>query len=227
MSDIRLERDGPVFVLRMRDGENRFDDAFLKDVHAALDEVERSSGPAALVTTGEGRFYSNGLDLAFLSGASRAEVERFLEAVHGLFARVLGFPLASVAALNGHAFAAGAMLSLAHDTRVMRADRGYFCLPEVDLRLPLQPGMTALIRARLPQRTAHEAIVTGRRYGGDDAVAAGIADLAVPEAGLLPRAIELAAARAAQHRETLAALKRGLYADVLEALGRPVRARAP
>ena len=50
--------------------------------------------------------------------------------VHRLFARVLAFPRITVAAINGHAFAGGGMLALAHDFRVMRSDRGYFCLPE-------------------------------------------------------------------------------------------------
>ena len=92
------------------------------------------------------------------------------------------------------------MLALAHDFRVMRSDRGYFCLPESDLRLPLQPGMTALIRARLPAQTAHEAIVTGRRYGAAEALASGIVDRAVAESEVLPAAIALAQELARQGR---------------------------
>ena len=38
------------------------------------------------------------------------------------------------------------MLALAHDFHVMRSDRGFFCLPEIDLRLPLHPGMTETLR---------------------------------------------------------------------------------
>ncbi len=218
MACIELERDGAVFVLHMRDGENRFRPAFLDALEGALDQVEKAPGPAALVTTGEGRFYSNGLDLAWLGGDGRDQAGPFLARVHALFARVLAFPAATVAAVNGHAFAGGGMLALAHDLRVMREDRGYFCLPEVDLGLPLQPGMTALIQARLPRRTAHEAVVTGRRYGGTDARAAGIADEAQPEASVLPRAMEIAASLAGKDRETMAVLKRGLYADTLRIL---------
>ena len=50
-----LRREGAVFVLTMRCGENRFNRPFLDALNAALDEVERSSGPAALVTTGAGQ----------------------------------------------------------------------------------------------------------------------------------------------------------------------------
>jgi len=215
---IDLERDGEVFVLRMRDGENRFSPAFLAAWHAALDEVEKAPGPAALVTTGEGKFYSNGLALDALAGKSVDEIAAYLREVHALFARVLAFPRATIAALNGHAFAGGLMLALAHDTRLMRADRGFLCLPEVDLRLNLQPGMTALIAARLPKQTAHEAIVTGRRWGAGDALARSIVDETAAEAELLPRAVAIARERAAKDPATVAALKRGLHAETLRLL---------
>jgi len=218
---IDLDRHGDVFVLHMRAGENRMSPPFLRAFGAALDAVEKAEGPAALVTTGEGKFYSNGLDLAWLGGVGRAEVGPFLRAVHGLFARLLAFPRPTVAALAGHAFAAGAMLALAHDLRVMRADRGFFCLPEVDLRLALQPGMTALVKARLRKQVAHEAIVTGRRYGGAEALSRGVADEIASESELLPRAIALAAELAAKDPATLAALKRGLHAETLRVLEGP------
>lgn len=219
---IDLERDGAVFVLRMRGGENRFNRAFLEEMNRALDEVEASTGAAALVTTGEGKFYSNGLDLEGLAHAGRDEGARVLAAMHGLFARLLCFPMATVAAINGHAFAAGGMLALAHDFRVMRADRGYFCLPEIDLGMgvPLTDGMYAVIEARLPRPVFHEALVTGRRYGAPEAVAQGIVDEARPEAEVLARAIEIARGLAGKDRATMRALKRGLYRPFLEVLER-------
>jgi len=110
------------------------------------------------------------------------------------------------------------MLTLAHDVRVMRADRGFFCLPEIDLGMPLAPGMTAIVKARLPGAVAHEAVVTGRRYGGEDAARLGIVAEAVAEDDVLPRAIELAAAQAGRAGSNLAVLKRGLYGDVLPVL---------
>jgi enoyl-CoA hydratase/carnithine racemase len=208
---IDLDRDGDVFVLRMSADENRFDRDFVDALFAALDEVEKSEGPAALVTTGDGKFYSNGLDLAWMGGDGASQAEALLVDVHRLFGRFLAFPVPTVAAINGHAFAGGGMMALGHDFRVMRSDRGYFCLPEADLGLTLTPGMNAIVTAKLPRVTAHEAIVTGRRYGGEACVAAGIVHEAVPEARVLPRAIELARPLAGKDRATQAGLKRRLY----------------
>jgi enoyl-CoA hydratase/carnithine racemase len=212
-----LTRDGDVFVLDLGDGENRFTPGWLAGVEAALDEVEATEGARALVTTASGRFYSNGLDLDWLL-AHPVEGAGHSARIEELFARVLTAPLYTVAALPGHAFGGGAMFALAHDTRVMRADRGFWCLPEATLGLPFMPGMAALIQARLTPQVAHEAMVTGRRYGGVDAAAAAVVDRAVAAGDVLPTAIELAAAHAALAGPALATIRTTMYGPVLAAL---------
>lgn len=221
---IELEREGTVFVLHMKAGENRVNPLFLEEFQAALDEVEASAGDAALVTTGEERFYSNGLDLEWLAGQGIEQGGPLLTELNSLFGRLLAFPMATVAAINGHAFAAGAMLAFAHDVRVMRSDRGYICLPEIDLRTgrPLTAGMVAVLRARLRPDVLHEMVTTGWRYTAENAVEGGMAHEAHIEAGVLPRAIELASELAGKHRPTMAALKRGLYERELAILAEPV-----
>jgi enoyl-CoA hydratase/carnithine racemase len=215
---IDLERHDDVFVLRLTKDDNRFNAESLAAWNAALDEVEAAAGPAALVTTGNGKFYSNGLDLDWVGRQESAVATEMISGVIRLMGRVLTLPVPTVAAVNGHAFAAGAMLTLAHDARVMRGDRGYFCIPEVDLGMPLAPGMAGIIRGRLPIGVAHEAILTGRRYGGDQAAELGIVDEAVAVDQVLPRAIERAAEQAGRAGPILATLKRGLYADLVPVL---------
>lgn len=211
---VTVDREGDVFVVRMDAGENRFSPTFLDALHAALDEVEAAEGPKAQVTTGTGKFFSNGLDLDWL-GDHRDETGPYLARVHGLFARVLSLPWATVAAGNGHAFAGGAMLGLCHDLRTMRSDRGWWCLPEADLGMPFTPGMNALIAARLPITTAHEAMVTARRYTGGEALAAGIVSALSDEDRLVPDAVALAAPLAAKAGPTMATIRTTLHAGVI------------
>ncbi|UPW05496.1 enoyl-CoA hydratase/isomerase family protein [Rhodococcus pyridinivorans] len=217
-----LERDGDVFVLHLGDrdaevSENRFHPDRLAAIHSLLDEVEAHDGPAALVTAATGKFWSNGLDIDWV-GANLPDLPGYLDSVHALYVRLLTFPAATVAAVQGHAFGAGAMLALVHDFRVMRGDRGYWCLPEVQLNMPFTVGMSALIRSRLPIQTAVEAITTGRRYGGEDAVAAGIAEQAVTGDTVLSTAVERAAALTATRGPNLSGIKRGLHAPLISAL---------
>jgi enoyl-CoA hydratase/carnithine racemase len=216
---IDLKREGPVLVLQMRAGENRFNLRFIAAVNDALDQAEASAEPTALVVTGDGKFFSNGLDLAWMSGEGKDHAGEVVVGMQRIFARVLASPLAIVAALNGHAFAGGAMLALACDFRVMRSDRGFFCIPEIDLGLPLSPGMAALIQAKLPKLAAHEAIVTGKRYGGEEARARGIVDFAVPEVDLLSKSSARAAPRAGKKPAVMQTPKRLLCADALRLEG--------
>jgi len=217
---IDLHREGSVFVLAMHDGENRFNADFVAAMHARLDEVVRSDPPFALVTTGAEKFYSNGLDLSAMMAQGPEGALAFLQDVLALIGRVLTLPCFTVAAVNGHAFGAGAQLAVAHDLRLMRIGRGYWCMPEADMRLPLHPGMVAILQARAPLPTVHEAIVTARRWTAEDAAQAGIVDRAVPNESLLEDAIEAAAAMAGKADPVLARLKRSLYGQVFEEIAR-------
>ena len=215
-----LDRIDDVFVLDLGETENRFHPDWLASVEDHLSVVEQAEGPRALVTTATGKFFSNGLDLDWLGGHGD-QMAAYIARVQQLFARVLALPVVTVAALQGHTFAAGAMLALAHDHRVMRADRGFWCLPEVDLGMPFAAGMAALIRARLTPQAAHEAMVTGRRYGGGDALAAGIVDRVADEDRVRETALELAQPHVAKAGPNLAAIKTGMYGPVLDALRSP------
>jgi enoyl-CoA hydratase/carnithine racemase len=221
---VRLERgtengteNGAVAVLRLCSGENRFRPDSLAAIAAALDEVEADETTGALVLTGDGKFFSNGLDLEWMVANSGGR-ETVLPAVQALLARLMTFPTVTVAAVNGHAYAGGAMLALSCDFRVMRADRGYLCLPEVDLGLPFTVGMTALLRARMTPATATAAMVFGSRYNGPEALAAGLVEEAVAEAEVLPAAARRAAALAGKDRQALRTIKERLYAEPTAAL---------
>jgi Delta3-Delta2-enoyl-CoA isomerase len=215
-----LDRQDDVFVLDLGDTENRFHPDWIASVNAALDKVEQAEGARALVTAATGKFFSNGLDLDWLL-AHGDQHDDYIFSVHGLLARVLSLPVITVAALQGHTFAAGAMLSLAHDFRVMRADRGFWCLPEADINLPFTPGMSALIQARLTPQAAHEAMTCARRYGGRDALAVAIVDRAVEEDAVRRTAIEIGQAQAGKAGPNLGAIKARMYARVLDALRVP------
>ena len=61
---IDLTRDGDVFTMTLNAGENRWNTTFVRAIDEVLNEVEASTGAAALVTTSaDAKFFSNGLDL--------------------------------------------------------------------------------------------------------------------------------------------------------------------
>jgi enoyl-CoA hydratase/carnithine racemase len=214
---IEVEQLGNVHVVHWHDDENRFNRKSLDALNAALDRIEQADGPCAVVTTGEGKFYSNGFDLDWMATGG-AEAEEFPYEVHDLLGRWITFPAITVAAINGHAFGLGAILSAAHDFRVMREDRGYWCLPEVDLGLPLTRSFAAVLTAKLPRETAHEAIMTGQRYDAVEAQMAGIVNLTAAEDDVLADAVDLAGDFADKPRKVIARHKHLLYGDVLRTI---------
>lgn len=216
---IDLKREGPVFVLTMQSGENRFNRDFLGAMTEALDRVEAEPGPAALVSTGgTEKFYSNGLDLDWLMGVGQSEGPEFIRRFFAFLARTMGFPVPTVAAINGHAFAGGGMFALAHDFRVMRSDRGFFCLPEIDLKMPLAPGMLALIQQKVDALAARDLILRGLRIGGEEAAQRRVVDESVSADQVVARAMALVEPLASKDRTTYGALKRGMYSTAIAKL---------
>ncbi|WP_378729746.1 enoyl-CoA hydratase-related protein [Nocardia brasiliensis] len=205
-----------IAVLDLGDDENRFSPTFLDEANTHLDAA-LAEGAQGLVTTASGKFYSNGLDLDWL-GANGDRAQWYVGQVQALLARVLTLPVPTAAALPGHAFGAGAMLAIAHDYRVMRADRGYFCLPEVDIRIPFTTGMAALIQAKLTPKTAIASMTTGRRFGGTDALAVDIVDATAAEGAVTDAALGLLAPLGAKDPGTLGAIKNTMFADAVAAL---------
>ncbi|MFE0749302.1 enoyl-CoA hydratase/isomerase family protein [Gordonia sp. NPDC058843] len=199
--------------------ENRFRLEWLDEVDGLLDGIV-ADPTRPLVITATGKFFSNGLDTDYIFTAPD-QLPGYLDRVHALYAKVLTLPVPTVSAINGHAFGAGAMLALCTDHVLMRTERGFWSLPEAALTMPFTRGMATLLRTRLTDRAATEAMYTSRRYGADDAVGAGIVDEAVDAGHLLAQAAEIASARAATVGANLALIKRGLREPLLAELARP------
>lgn len=221
-----LERSGDVFVLYLgnegeTDNENRFSPDWIEAFHGALDKVEASEGAAALVTVATGKYYSNGLDTDYVFG-NLDKIHGYLDRVHSLYTRLLTCPMPTVAAVNGHAFGAGAMLATSHDFRVMRGDRGFWSLPEVHLGMPFTIGMNGLLKGRLSNQVCVQAMTTGHRFGADEAIAAGIADAKAGPDEVLPTAIARAAALTSLRKPITPIIKTALHAETLAALATPV-----
>ena len=195
---IDLTREGDVFVLWMTDGENRWNTAFVRAFDEALDEVEASEGAAALVTaSNDPKFFSNGLDLDWIMsgdpdhpGGDRAVFGAEFMAVAG---RLITLPVPTIAAIGGHAFGAGFMISLCHDVRLMRVDRGFLCANELQIGMTIPAAEIALFRHKIPAPAFHETVMLAKRWTGPAAHAAGFVEETLELNDLLPRAIERAA----------------------------------
>lgn len=204
-----------VLLVHLGDGGNQVTEDLLGALESALDRVAADESILGLVTVGDGKAYSQGYDLELFGSLGGLELQAFVDRSVVLLGRFLTAPVPTVAALNGHAFGWGAMFALAHDQRVQRADRGWLCLPEVDLGLQFHPLQLSLIQAKLSAAAASESILAGRRWDAAAALAAGVVDATADEDALLRAAVDLALARSGKGRAIVSALKADLFAATL------------
>lgn len=172
MALVDFQVDGHVALVNLNDGENRFNPPFLESFLQVMDQIENDTEATTMVVrSSHEKIFSNGIDLEWLAPAIQqkdvATVKRFFYQLNSVFRRLVSYPLITIAAINGHAFAGGAILCSAFDFRYMRSDRGYFCLPEIDLGIPLFLGMNAILSSAIPEAVLREMQMTGVRLTAD------------------------------------------------------------
>jgi len=207
-----------VAVLTWDEGENRINYDSLARLNEIFDELENVEGPLSIVLVGVGKFFSNGLDLQRF-GHTVEELTETLRQLAVLLGRILVFPRYTVAALNGHTFAGGALISIAFDYRVMREDRGFWAMNEVDLGMTIPHALMKLLAIKLPRTTMANAVITGQRYDAASGIAAEVVHVSASEGDLLNVAIERAQAMAAKNSYSIADSKMQLFGAVARELG--------
>lgn len=222
MATVDYRLDAHVALVTMNDGENRFNPKFLDSLTQILDEIESETEATTLVVhSAHEKIWSNGIDLEWLLPVLQqkdlAATKQFFYQLNQLFRRLITYPLVTIAAISGHAFAGGAILSCAFDFRWMRSDRGYFCLPEVDLGMPFLPGMNALLRSAIPESVVRMMQLTGARLTAEMCQSHHIVQQAYPQDQLLDETMRYAKLQN-KRRPVVAHLKKQLNLPILHAI---------
>ncbi len=222
MALIEYELDENVAVVTMNSGENRFNLAFLDEFLSVLDTIENDTDANVLVVkSSHEKIFSNGIDLdwlvPFVQKNDLDTVKKFLYTMTSLFKRLLIYPMPTIAAITGHAFAGAAILCCAFDFRFMRSDRGFFCFPEVDLGIPFLPGMIAIAKKAIPMYKLEEMKYTGKRLTAYECEEHHIVMKACNINDLMSEALSFAKSLN-KGREIIGAMKKGMYKDIVRVL---------
>jgi len=222
MALIEYELDENVAVVTMNSGENRFNLPFLGEFLSVLDTIENDTEANALVVrSSHEKIFSNGIDLDWLIPLIQKNdadtAKKFIYTQNELFKRLLIYPMPTIAAITGHAFAGAAILCCAFDFRFMRSDRGFFCFPEVDLGIPFLPGMIAIAKKAIPMYKLEEMKYTGKRLTAYECEEHHIVMKACHIDDLMNEALSFAKSLN-KGRKIIGAMKKGMYKDIVRVL---------
>ena len=211
-----------VAIVTMNQDDNRLNPSFIDAFLDVLDKLDHETDARTLVvTSSHEKIFSNGLDLEWLLPAFRKQhddtIKDFFVRINKLFSRILLYPMVTIAAISGHAFAGGAILACAFDFRFMRTDRGYFCLNEVELGIPLLPGMNSLLKKAIPLNTLVEMELTGKRLTAQECKSHGIVTDALHLDDLMDKTLEFAKGLK-KEKAVVQEMKKRLYKDIVHAL---------
>ncbi|GFO46678.1 enoyl-coa delta isomerase 3-like [Plakobranchus ocellatus] len=217
LNGLELHYVGDIAIIVMDCGENRLNLTFVKGFNELMDDIESNSSCKGLITTGKGKFYSNGLDLKWLATQTAEDVKEFIVALQKWLLRLLLFPLPTVAALNGHTFAGGALVAFAHDLRVQNREKGWLCFNEVWINRQFSHFHLLYLRTKLG-RAYCDALVLGKRYTAREALNDGLVSATPSSALLLSESIHLLKSlygNSGYPRESLHLMKADVYRDAV------------
>ena len=219
MAMIEYSLDEHVAIVTLNDGENRFNPEFLDCFLTILDEIEDNTDAKSLVVTASHeKIFCNGIDLDWLTPFIRKNdtqtAKAFFYTMMRLFKRILLYPMPTIAAISGHVFAGGAIMSCAFDFRFMRSDRGFFSFPEVDLGIPFLPGMIAIIEKAIPMYKFEEMQYTGKRAKAGECEAHHIVMKACPIDDLMSEALSFAKSLT-KRRAVIGEMKKRMHKDIV------------
>ncbi|XP_024191502.1 enoyl-CoA delta isomerase 1, peroxisomal [Rosa chinensis] len=177
-----LDKKGEVFILTLTGpGEHRLNPTLLDAIQSALNTVRAAatSSSVALITTAHGKFFSNGYDLDW-AGSDKARSELMNSKLRSVVADFISLPLPTIAAVTGHASAAGFILARCHDYVLMRKDRGFVYMSEMDIALVIPAWFQALIKNKVGSAAARrDLMLRADKMTAAAAVEKGIVDSAV------------------------------------------------
>lgn len=215
MSTLRIERHGPLAVLRLdKPRGNAIDEALVTDLLAAAPELQADDVAGVLLASAHPKLFCPGLDLVSLLEYDRPAMQRFMDAFSSAMLALFALPKPVVAAVSGHAVAGGCILALTADVRLLR--RGaQIGLNEVKVGVPLPWAVALMLRAQVPAAALTRVALLGRNFSDQEAVAAGLADQVLEPEGFEAACLEQLEEFADKDARAVATTKRYLRAAVL------------
>jgi enoyl-CoA hydratase/carnithine racemase len=183
MNFINISQTDAIATLTISRGKvNALNLELVRELQAALDELEHTPDVRAIILTGAGKFFSFGFDVPELLKLDRDAFRMFLTAMTELKMRLFTCPKPVIAAVNGHATGGGCMLVIPCDYRIMVTGNAKISLNEINLGVPVFAGSTAILTACIGHQQAEKFLYDGRMLAAEEVYPLGLINqLSTPE----------------------------------------------
>ncbi len=209
--EVLIEDRGAVRLMTLNrpDKLNAVNGALTDALMAAIQAAGADDGVAAIVLTGAGRAFSAGADMKE-AASHKDRSQRATVAAAGrstrLYAALIGLDKPVVAAVNGYALGAGAAIAMSADL-VVAGESAILGYPEVKRGLAATAVSPTLV-AQIGRKAAAELLLLCENAPAEKAKAMGLVNRVVPDAEVLPAALEWAETMAAFDHDALWMTKR-------------------
>jgi enoyl-CoA hydratase len=210
-STIKIEQqDGIAVMFLDKPPVNAIDRRLVDDSMMALSKLSTNKDIRALIITGSGKCFSAGLDLKTVPYYSQNDQRQMVEELNNIVLKLYGFPVPTVAAVNGHAIAGGFILAISCDYRIGTTSECKIGLTESRVGISFPVSTMEVLQAELSPSVARKMTLIGRNLGPREAFQNGVLDELQQSDQVLSRAKEVAIDLGAMPRDAYAQIKRQL-----------------
>ncbi|GAB6175090.1 enoyl-CoA hydratase [Paradesulfitobacterium aromaticivorans] len=201
-----------VAVIELNNPPSNFlNGSLLRELEAALDQLETDPECKVLVITGQGTVFSPGMNLNEIRGANSYDRLVSLSSLgHHVFNRIETFTKPVIAAVNGLCLGGGTEMILACHLRIASQEAS-IALPEIKVGILPGFGGTQRLPRLINLGKASEMILTGASVGGEEALRIGLVNQTVPSEKLMAETMNLAQNLAGKSRFALKAGLKTIY----------------
>ena len=218
---ILFTQTGNTGTITLDDGKaNAMSIEWFASLGKALDQAEAAE-LLSLVFRGRPGFFSGGLDIKKLPTLSADELKKLRRDFAAVMLRVLKFSVPTIARIEGHAIAGGAILPLACDLRLALDGSHRFQMNEVAIGIPVPEWMILIAETSVPKSEMVKLLLHAKPYTMKQADSAGLVhsvhpDVAELDAGIAAAIAALASINRAAYAKTKGQMRQASIDAVLE-----------
>jgi len=221
MDFVRLSTNDGIAEVRLKRGKvNALNEQAVEEIGGCFQRMAADRGIRAVIVTADGPFFSFGFDIPEFLSYSKGSFLSYVEKFTSLYTYLFTYPKPVVAALNGHAIAAGCMLALACDYRIMVSGKAKIGLNEITFGSSLFAGSVAMLKLLVGGKNAHAVVCDGTMYPAQAAADLGMIDQVSSDANLLADARGVAQRLAAKDPAAFRSVKGLLRSPVADEMVR-------